>query len=147
MPRRCRSPRLPTSRRRRRTWSTRSASTIDPAQTQEGPGPLDINLVRSAPVDPMIAAKVTGWPSLQRGLARSPKRMRLGALAAGAIAVLAALLAIAPLTSLAVMAAGSTGDLWQHLIRYVVPVALLQTSLLLAGVAALTLLTRHGSLR
>jgi iron(III) transport system permease protein len=93
----------------------------------------------------MIAAKVTGWPSLQRGLARSPKRMRLGALAAGAIAVLAALLAIAPLTSLAVMAAGSTGDLWQHLIRYVVPVALLQTSLLLAGVAAVTIVIGVGA--
>ena len=93
----------------------------------------------------MIAAKATGWPSLKRGPARSPKRMRLGAIAAGAIAVLAALLAIAPLTSLAVMAAGSTGDLWQHLIRYVVPVALVQTSLLLAGVAAVTIVIGVGA--
>jgi iron(III) transport system permease protein len=93
----------------------------------------------------MIAAKATGWPSLKRGPARSPKRMRLGAFAAGAIAVLAALLAIAPLTSLAVMAVGATGDLWQHLIRYVVPVALLQTSLLLAGVAVVTIVIGVGA--
>ena len=93
----------------------------------------------------MIAAKATGWPSLKRGPARSSKRMRLGAIAAGAIAVLAALLAIAPLTSLAVMAAGSTGDLWQHLIRYVVPVALLQTVLLLAGVAVVTIVIGVGA--
>ena len=71
--------------------------------------------------------------------------MRLGALAAGAIAVLAALLAIAPLTSLAVIAFGSTGDLWQHLIRYVMPVALVQTALLLAGVAAVTIVIGVGA--
>ena len=69
----------------------------------------------------MIAAKATGRPSLKRGPARSHDRRRFGALAAGAIAVGAALLAIAPLASLAVLAFGETDDLWLHLIRYVIP--------------------------
>ena len=93
----------------------------------------------------MIAAKATGWSSLKRGPARSPDRTRINALAAGGIAVGAALLAIAPLASLAVIAAGSTEDLWLHLIRYVVPVALAQTALLLIGVAAVTIVVGVGT--
>ena len=94
---------------------------------------------------PMIAAKATGWPSLKRGSARSPERARAGAMAAGGIAVAAALLALAPLASLAVIALGQTGDLWLHLINYVVPVALVQTVLLLAGVAAVTITIGVGT--
>jgi iron(III) transport system permease protein len=93
----------------------------------------------------MIAAKATGRPSLQRGSARSSDRARVGALAAGGIAVCAALLALAPLASLAVIAAGSTEDLWLHLVRYVIPVALVQTALLLAGVAAVTVIVGVGA--
>ena len=93
----------------------------------------------------MIAAKATGWPSLKRGPARSPDRGRIGARAVGAIAVGAALLAIAPLVSLAVLAFGETGDLWLHLIRYVIPTALVQTALLLAGVAAVTIVIGVGT--
>jgi iron(III) transport system permease protein len=93
----------------------------------------------------MIAAKATGRPSLQRGPARSSDRARAGALAAGGIAVCAALLALAPLASLAVIAAGSTEDLWLHLVRYVIPVALVQTALLLAGVAAVTVIVGVGA--
>ena len=93
----------------------------------------------------MIAAKATGWPSLKRGPARSHEQMRRGAFAAGAIAVGAALLALAPLVSLVVMAAGYTEDLWLHLIRYVIPVALAQTVLLLMGVAAVTVVIGVGS--
>ena len=55
----------------------------------------------------MIAAKATGWPSPKRGPARSPERTPINAIAAGGIAVGAALLAIAPLASLVVIAAGS----------------------------------------
>jgi len=94
----------------------------------------------------MIAAKVAGWPSLPQVPARaSERRRRLGAIAAAGIAVGAALLALAPLATLAISAFGNTGDLWLHLIRYVVPVALFQTALLLAGVAAVTVVLGVGS--
>ena len=93
----------------------------------------------------MIAAQATGRPSLQRGPARSPERRRFGGRAAGAIAVGAALIAIAPLASLAVLAFGETGEIWLHLIRYVIPTALLQTVLLLAGVAAVTIIIGVGT--
>jgi iron(III) transport system permease protein len=86
----------------------------------------------------MIAAKTAGWPSLPRWPGRSIGRWRLAATAAGAIAVGAGLIAIAPLASLVVLAVGQTDELWLHLIRYVIPVATLQTVLLLAGVAAVT---------
>ncbi len=93
----------------------------------------------------MIAAKATGRPSLKRGPARSPKRMRLGALAAGAIAVLRG----AAGDRAAGLAGGDGGRrdrrLWLHLIRYVVPVGALQTSLLLAGVAAVTIVIGVGT--
>src|SRR5262249_59392205 len=49
------------------------------------------------------------------------------------------------LASLAVLAAGSTGALWEHLIRYVIPPALVQTTLLLVGVAALTIIIGVGT--
>ena len=71
--------------------------------------------------------------------------MRLGRLAAGGIAVLAALIAIAPLVSLAVIATGYTEGLWLHLIRYVIPVAVAQTALLLIGVAAVTIVIGVGA--
>jgi iron(III) transport system permease protein len=93
----------------------------------------------------MITAKATGWSSLKRGPARSPEQTRRGALVAGSIAVLAALLAVAPLVSLAVLAFGETGDIWLHLIRYVIPTALIETALLLAGVAAVTIVIGVGT--
>jgi iron(III) transport system permease protein len=93
----------------------------------------------------MIAAKATGWPFMQPGPARFRLHPRWGAIAAGAIAVGAALLAIVPLASLAVIAVDPTGDLWLHLIRYVIPVALWQTALLLAGVAAVTMTIGVGT--
>ena len=62
------------------------------------------------------------------------------------IAVAAALLALAPLVSLMVIAVGGeTGDIWDHLIRYVIPTALWQTGLLLAGVAAVTVIVGVGT--
>src|SRR5262245_3039686 len=93
----------------------------------------------------MIAAEATGRPSVKRGPARWPDRSRAGALGVGAIAVGAAFIAIAPLASLAVLAFGETGDIWLHLIRYVIPTALIQTMLLLAGVAAVTIVIGVGT--
>jgi len=65
--------------------------------------------------------------------------LRWQAPAFGGMAVAAGLLAIAPLASLIVLAFGETGDLWTHLARYVIPAALAQTALLLAGVAVATI--------
>ncbi len=49
--------------------------------------------------------------------------------AASWIAIAAALLALMPLVSLVVIAlGGETGDIWAHLIRYVIPIALWQTA-------------------
>jgi iron(III) transport system permease protein len=59
--------------------------------------------------------------------------------------VAAAALAVAPLVSLIVLAFGDTGDLWAHLARYVIPPALMQTALLLAGVAAITTIVGAGT--
>jgi iron(III) transport system permease protein len=55
-----------------------------------------------------------------------------------AIAVSVATLVAFPLASLARLAAIGDADLWPHLAAYVLPVALLQTALLLLGVAAIT---------
>ena len=57
------------------------------------------------------------WP------ARSHWRWRVGPAAVGAIAVVAAALALAPLVGLVFVALGDTGELWLHLARYVIPVA------------------------
>ncbi len=65
--------------------------------------------------------------------------------AAGMVAVIAALLTLAPLASLIVIAIADTGELWTHLARYVIPVALAQTALLLAGVAAVTIVAGVGT--
>ena len=66
--------------------------------------------------------------------------LRWQAPAFGAMAVAAGLVAITPLASLIVLAFGETGDLWAHLARYVIPAALAQTALLLAGVAVVTII-------
>jgi iron(III) transport system permease protein len=91
----------------------------------------------------MIAADASGRPSIDRGSARSHNRIWLRAL--GAVPVAAAALAVAPLATLIVIAWGQTDDLWLHLIRYVIPVALVHTVLLLAGVAAVTVVIGVGT--
>jgi iron(III) transport system permease protein len=89
----------------------------------------------------MIAAKSTGWPL------RWPARLHLrpARVAVASVAVLAALLALAPLVSLVVLAVADTGELWAHLARHVLPVALIETALLLAGVAAVTVVFGVGA--
>jgi iron(III) transport system permease protein len=91
----------------------------------------------------MIDVKSAGWPSLDRWPARLHWRWQGCAIAA--IAVAAAACAAAPLLSLIVLAFGDTGDLWAHLARYVIPSALVQTTLLLAGVAAITIIVGVGT--
>jgi len=89
----------------------------------------------------MIASKFTGRPP------RWPARLHLRPTRAaiGAVAIVAALLALAPLASLIVLAFADTGDLWIHLARYVLPFALMQTALLLGGVAAVTIVVGVGT--
>jgi iron(III) transport system permease protein len=91
----------------------------------------------------MIAAKSAGRPSTHWWPALA--HLRWQSLALGGVAVVAALLAIAPIASLIVLAFGDTGDLWSHLARYVIPPALAQTALLLAGVAAVTIVVGAGT--
>ena len=93
----------------------------------------------------MIAAKSAGWPSFERWPARSHFRWRAGPATVSAVAVAAALLALAPLLGLLLVALGQTGEIWGHLARYVIPVALTQTALLLAGVAAMTIVVGVGT--
>ncbi len=93
----------------------------------------------------MIAAKVAGWPTVSRGPARSRERRRWESVAAGVIAVVAATLALAPLVTLVFIAVSQFDDIWLHLIRYVIPVALLHTLALLAGVAAVTIVLGVGT--
>src|SRR5687768_11959244 len=74
-------------------------------------------------------------------------RERTGALGP-AIAVLSALTALAvvmPIVSILTLAAEPTPDLWPHLIAYVLPAALVDTAMLLAGVALLTLVFGAGA--
>jgi iron(III) transport system permease protein len=59
--------------------------------------------------------------------------------------MLAAVLALAPLVGLLFAAFADTSGLWTHLGRYVLPVALVQTALLLAGVATVTIIVGGGS--
>ena len=91
----------------------------------------------------MSDARSAGWSPLQRWPARLLWRWQASAI--GSVAVAAAALAVAPLLSLVVLAFGDTGDLWAHLARYVIPPALVQTALLLAGVAALTIVVGTGT--
>jgi iron(III) transport system permease protein len=91
----------------------------------------------------MTAANSAGWPSLNLWPARFHRQAVPTAV--GTIAVAAGLLAIAPLVSLIVIAFGDTGDLWAHLSRYVIPAALGRTALLLAGVAAVTIVVGAGT--
>jgi iron(III) transport system permease protein len=70
--------------------------------------------------------------------ALAPRRRRVDAWIAGSAAV--ALLVLAPLVSLAVAATRGSEELWSHLAAYVLPVALRDTLILLAGVGVLTAL-------
>lgn len=66
--------------------------------------------------------------------ARRPAGGRPSLAAAG----LVALLVLAPVAALAMIAAQGSGDLWPHLAAYVLPAAITDTALLMAGVGLLT---------
>jgi iron(III) transport system permease protein len=56
-----------------------------------------------------------------------------------------ALAVLLPLLALAAIASRGSGDLWPHLIRYVVPQAAVETSLLLAGTGVLVIVIGTGT--
>ncbi|RDV04616.1 ABC transporter permease [Undibacter mobilis] len=80
---------------------------------------------------------VTGGPALRGAAGRLPAD-RIASLT---IALAAAALIALPLASLMRLAVAGDAELWPHLIAYVLPHAVVQTALLLAGVAAVTALT------
>src|SRR4029453_13920524 len=121
IPIRYRFRRSPSTRKPRRTWWIKSDSTTDL----------------------MIAAKSAGRPSRHWWPAFA--HLRWQSLALGGLAVVAALLAIAPIASLILLAFGDTGDFWFPSGAYVIPPALAQTALLLAGGAAVTIVVGAGT--
>ena len=64
---------------------------------------------------------------------------------AAAIALATAMLVAAPVISIVALAMQPAPDIWRDLIDYVLPRAMLDTALLLAGVAALALLIGAGT--
>ena len=66
------------------------------------------------------------------------RRMTSGHAGATLFALALAALVLAPLANLVVIAARGDAEIWPHLAAYVLPVALTQTALLLAGVAFVT---------
>jgi iron(III) transport system permease protein len=69
---------------------------------------------------------------------------RAGRIAA-VIAVATAMLVLAPVLSIAALAMQPAPDVWRHLIDYVLPPTLVETALLLGGVATLALLIGAGT--
>jgi iron(III) transport system permease protein len=61
------------------------------------------------------------------------------------VAVVSAIIVAAPVASIAVLAFASSGDLWAHLLDYVLPRAARDTALLLAGVGAVAGLLGAGT--
>jgi iron(III) transport system permease protein len=64
---------------------------------------------------------------------------------AASIAVATAILVAAPVISIIALASQPAPDIWQHLIDYVLPATILDTALLLIGVAALSLSIGAGT--
>src|SRR5690606_11328181 len=101
----------PKCARRRRRWSTRSAST--PAGRARRPPPR--------PSLPMLVS------TIRRAAPKGEARIWVFA------SVAIALLVLAPVAALVAIAAQGSGDLWPHLARYVLPQSVRDTALLLAG--------------
>ena len=68
-----------------------------------------------------------------------PRRLHL---AATSFVLLLAAIVLAPLISLAFIALEGDAEIWPHLVNYVLPQAIFDTALLLAGVALITLRPR-----
>jgi len=80
-------------------------------------------------------------PALRRGI----WRLSAWDVAGFGIAILAALLVLAPLASLVWVAFQDETETWRHLAAYVIPVALRQTAGLLSGVAIITAVIGIGT--
>jgi iron(III) transport system permease protein len=79
-------------------------------------------------------------------LRRRIGRLREGGTLGWSIAALVfSAIALAPIFAIAIIAAGSSGDTWPHLIANVLPSAVRNTLLLMAGVGALTLIAGTGT--
>lgn len=76
------------------------------------------------------------------GLSQSSRGIRFSLLTA--LSCLIAAIILTPIVSIVAIAAQPVNDLWPHLINYVLPRALLDTSLLLAGVGSVALLLGVG---
>lgn len=61
------------------------------------------------------------------------------------LAIFAGLVVVLPVVSIALLAMQPAGDLWPHLVAYVLPNALRETALLLAGVGAVSLVLGVGT--
>jgi iron(III) transport system permease protein len=81
----------------------------------------------------------------ERPPVRTFARWNAAMVAAAAIPLAVGLLALAPFINLVVIAFGDSGDIWAHLARYVLPEAFVQTALLLAGVAVVTIVIGAGT--
>jgi iron(III) transport system permease protein len=95
----------------------------------------------------MGAAKSAGagWLIISRGPARFHSSWRAAPMAVGAVTVAATLVVLAPFFGLLFDSLADTSDIWSHLARHVLPIALGQTALLLAGVAAVTMIIGIGT--
>jgi iron(III) transport system permease protein len=85
----------------------------------------------SRPVPAEVRRRARLWPTTR--------------IIAAACAIGVALLAVAPLINLVRIAFQGDGEIWPHLAAYVIPQALQQTLLLLAGVAAVTATVGNGT--
>ncbi len=81
-------------------------------------------------------------PPLRAAIERVSSAGNLG-WSAGALVI--SILLTAPLAAVAILALGSSGDTWPHLIQTVLPRSVLRTLLLMAGVGALTLVIGAGT--
>jgi iron(III) transport system permease protein len=84
------------------------------------------------------AATVSPWRRIARPFENGIFSWSLGT-------VVLSLIAAAPLLAIAIMALHSSGDIWPHLIENVLPGAVQRTLVLMAGVAAIALVTGTGT--
>jgi iron(III) transport system permease protein len=87
-----------------------------------------------------------GWNATSaQGLRRLIHRRRGGNLGWSAASVLIAAIALLPLAAVGLIALGSSGDAWPHLINYVLPGAVRSTLGLMIGVGLSTLIVGTGT--
>jgi iron(III) transport system permease protein len=95
----------------------------------------------SAPLAPKAAGGTEGGKGRLQGM----KLAGDGVVGWTAASLLIAIIAVLPLAALGVIALGSSGDTWPHLVSYVLPRAGRDTFLLMLGVGAATLVIGTGT--